>query len=84
MSYLNGILLQLLSLHNPKDLKIVFLTSEKNNYKWEYLKLTPHIYSDDKSIRYYATNEDEAKLHENLNEIKRMEKFDIETIFDIK
>ena len=60
--YLNGIMLQLLSLHNPKDLKIIFLTSEKNNYKWEYLKLVPHIYSDDKSIRYYATNEDEAKV----------------------
>lgn len=32
----------------------------------------------------FLTNEDEAKLHENLNEIKRMEKFDIEAIFDIK
>jgi len=27
--YLNGIMLQLLCLHNPKDLKIVFLTSKK-------------------------------------------------------
>ncbi|MGM9877630.1 MAG: type VII secretion protein EssC [Bacilli bacterium] len=60
--YLNGIILQLLSLHNPKDLKIVFLTDEENDYNWNYLKLTPHIYSDDKSMRYYATNEDEAKL----------------------
>ena len=60
--YLNGIILQLLSLHNPKDLKIVLLTSEKNKHQWEYLKLTPHIYSDDKSIRYFATNEEEAKL----------------------
>lgn len=32
----------------------------------------------------FLTNEDEAKLHEDLNEIKRMEKFDIETIFDIR
>ena len=59
--YLNGILTQLLSLHNPKNLKIVLLTSEKNSHKWNYLKLTPHIYADDKSMRYYATTEDEAK-----------------------
>lgn len=59
--FLNGIMLQLLALHNPKDLKIVLLTSEKNKHKWEYMKLTPHIYSDDKTIRYYATNEEEAK-----------------------
>ena len=59
--YLNGIMLQLLALHNPKDLKIVFLTNEKNKHKWEYLKLIPHIYSNDKSMRYFATNEDEAK-----------------------
>lgn len=59
--YLNGILLQLLCLHNPKDLKIVFLTTEKNSYKWEYLKLMPHLLSEDRTIRYFATNEEEAK-----------------------
>ncbi len=59
--YLNGIILQLLCLHNPKDLKVIFLTNDKNVQKWEYLKLVPHIYSDDKSIRYFAQNEDEAK-----------------------
>jgi len=66
--YLNGIMLQLLCLHNPKDLKIVFLTSKKNSLKWDYLKLVPHIYSDDKSMRYYAENEEEAK--KILNEIE--------------
>ena len=59
--YFNGILLQLLCLHNPKDLKIIFLTSKKNSYKWNYLKLVPHIYSIDKQTRYFADNEDEAK-----------------------
>ena len=58
--YINGILLQLLSMHNPNDLKIVVLTSEQNKYKWQYIKLIPHIYSEDKSLRFFATNEDEA------------------------
>ena len=30
--YLNGIILQILALHNPRDLKIVFLTNEKNKH----------------------------------------------------
>ena len=59
--FINGILLQLLTMHNPKDLKIIFLTSEKNAYKWEYLKLMPHLQSDDKKVRYFATNEEECK-----------------------
>lgn len=60
-SFINGIILQLITLHNPKDLKIIFLTSKKNAYKWEYMKLIPHIYSDDKSVRYFADDEDETK-----------------------
>lgn len=59
--YIKGIILQLLTLHNPKDLKIVILTSSKNAYKYEYLKLAPHLYSDDKTMRYFAEDEEEAK-----------------------
>ncbi|MBQ6285218.1 MAG: type VII secretion protein EssC [Bacilli bacterium] len=77
--YIKGIMLQLLTLHNPKDLKIVILTSSKNVYKYEYLKLAPHLYSDDKSTRYFAENEEEAKrvindidvtYNDRLDEIK--------------
>ncbi len=59
--YIKGIILQLISLHNPKDLKIVLLTTKKNSYRYEYLKLAPHLYSDDKNTRYYAENEEEAR-----------------------
>ncbi len=65
--YIKGIILQLLSLHNPKDLKIVMITTKKNSYKYEYLKLVPHIYSDDKNTRFYAENEEEAR--KIINEI---------------
>ena len=60
-NYLNDLILQLLFLHNPEELKVVLLTNEKNAEKWSYLKLVPHIYSDDKSIRFFAQNEDETK-----------------------
>ena len=58
--YVNGIILQLLSAQSPKDLKIILLTTEKNEYKWDYFKLVPHVCSNDKTIRYFATNEEEA------------------------
>ncbi len=76
--YINGIISQILCLHNPKDLKIVFLTNEKNAQKWDYIKLIPHIYSDDKTNRYFATNEDEAKtVLKNIDEIYNNRKDEI-------
>ena len=76
--YINGLITQILYLHNPKDLKIVFLTNEKNAQKWDYIKLLPHTYSDDKINRYFATNEDEAKIVlKNLDEIYNNRKEDI-------
>jgi S-DNA-T family DNA segregation ATPase FtsK/SpoIIIE len=58
---MNNVLLQLLSLHSPLELKIVVLTDEFNSYKWDYLRYTNHNWSDDKQVRYFATNQDEAK-----------------------
>ena len=65
--YIKGVMLQLLSLHNPKDLKIILLTTKKSSYKYDYLKLAPHLYSDDKDTRYYAEDEEEAR--KILNEL---------------
>ena len=76
--YIKGIILQLLVLHNPKDLKIVLLTSKKNAYKYDYLKLAPHLYSDDKNTRYFAEDEDEAR--KIINEIDKLYSDRIEEI----
>ena len=69
--YINGILLQILSAQSPKDLRIILLTNKKNEHRWQFMKLIPHILSDDKQIRYFATTEEEA------NEILK----DLETIY---
>ena len=66
--FINGLLLQLFGYHSPKDLKIILLTTKANEHKWQYIKLIPHILSDDKQTRYFATNEEEA--NEILNEIE--------------
>lgn len=59
--FLDGLLLQILTYHSYEDLKIVVLTNEQNKDNWEYLKISPHNWNDNKTFRYFATNLDEAK-----------------------
>ena len=59
--FIDGLILQMMTFHSYDDLKIVLLTNEMNESNWSYLRILPHCFSNDKSIRYYATNLDEAK-----------------------
>ncbi len=61
LEFVNSLMIQLLVLHSPLDLKIVVFTDSSNSYKWNYLKYTKHNISDDNQIRFYATNQNEAK-----------------------
>ena len=59
--FIEGLVLQMLTFHSYEDLKIVILTDEQNESNWDYLKISPHNWSNDKSVRYFASNLDEAK-----------------------
>ncbi len=59
--YMRRLLIQILAFHSYEDLKIVILTDEERESEWSYLRSTPHIFSDDKQIRFFATNTDEYK-----------------------
>lgn len=59
--FIEGLILQMIAYHSYEDLKIVLLTNEKNASKWEYLKICPHCWSNDRTTRYFATSIDEAK-----------------------
>ena len=59
--FIEGLILQMLTYHSYEDLKIILLTNKKNESKWDYLKVLPHCWSNDKTIRFFATNIDEAK-----------------------
>ncbi len=58
---IEGLMLQVLAYHSYEDLKIIVLTNEQNEENWNYIKTAPHNWSNDHSIRYFATNLDEAK-----------------------
>ena len=59
--YVDSIIMQLITLHSPIDLKLCFITNEDNYNKWEYATMIPHCWNATKDTRLFATNIDEAK-----------------------
>ncbi len=59
--FIEGLILQMIAFHSYEDLKIVLFTNRKNSALWDYLKILPHCWNNDKSIRFFATNIDEMK-----------------------
>lgn len=66
--YMNGILTQIFALHSATELKLVVLTNKQNEKRWEFAKFLPHSWSDDKSVRFFATTQDELKEISNYLE----------------
>ena len=59
-SYMNAILLQLLTFHDYANLKLVILTSDTSSNLMK-LKNLNHCWDNEKSIRFFATNLQEAE-----------------------
>ena len=55
--FLDCFFLQILTFHSYTDLKIIVFTKEPN--AWEYFKIAPHCWDDQKSTRYFATSVEE-------------------------
>ncbi|MDR2109580.1 MAG: FHA domain-containing protein, partial [Coriobacteriales bacterium] len=58
--FIRGLLVQLLALHAPGEVKLVVLCKEDERREWEFLFRLPHIFDDSYSMRYLACNLDEA------------------------
>jgi len=61
-SFIDGLILQLVTYHSALDLKIVLFTREENAGRWSYLKNLPHMWSNDHLIRFFSTSKDDAKV----------------------
>ena len=59
--FMDNVLLQLLAFHSFDDLKIIFFVSKNNLSTWEKYKEIPHAFSNNKQIRFFATDIDEIK-----------------------
>lgn len=55
--FMDCIFLQMLTFHSYTDLKIVVFTKEPE--KWNYLRIVPHCWDNQKTIRYFATTVEE-------------------------
>ncbi len=59
--YIKGLLLQLVTFHSYTDLKLVFLMNNNHTSLYEDVRFLPHCWSEDKQVRFYATNIEEMK-----------------------
>lgn len=59
--FILGLILQLVTFHSFVNLKLIFLLNDENKELFQFVKNLPHTWSNDKSIRFYATSLDEMK-----------------------
>lgn len=60
-NYIDILILQMITFHSYYDLKIVLLTESTKIDGWSYLKQIPHLFRNDKQMRFFATDFDEGK-----------------------
>lgn len=89
-TYTDTLILQMIALHSYHDLKIIIMTNEGRAKYWEYMKLMPHNFNRDKSLRFFSTNFDDSreissylqKVLKSRQETKVNTKEDIYKLFD--
>lgn len=65
-SFIQEILLQLITFHSYNELKLVFLLKNNSNKKWNYIKMFPHIWDNKKDFRFFADNPEEFREISNF------------------
>ncbi len=58
---LKSLVLQMIALHSYDELKLMLLVDENEIEEWNFIRAIPHFWSDDKSVRFFATDADETK-----------------------
>ncbi len=59
---MDNILLQFMTFYCYDELKIVVFTNSEKAKRWDYLKYSNYCFSNDKNVRFFATNLDEARI----------------------
>ena len=61
-TFMNNMLVQLLSFYSYEDLKFAIFTDHKNKDNWEYMKYLNHTFTNNKSFRFFASDEESTKI----------------------
>ncbi len=57
--FIKQLILQIITFHSYEDVKFVFLVDYKHEQDWEFAKMLPHTWSNDKQLRFFATDYEE-------------------------
>ena len=59
--FAQNLIMQLIALHSYADLKLVFLLKKENTIRWENMKTLPHVWDEQKQIRFWADEYEDMK-----------------------
>ena len=60
-TFVNNIILQLITFYSYEDLKIVVFTNKNRQKNWEYLKYLNHCFDNERKFRFFATDFESIK-----------------------
>ncbi len=60
-TFVNNVILQLISFYSYEDLKIVVFTDETNEMVWDYVKYLNHNFSNERDFRFFSSTEETSK-----------------------
>lgn len=62
ISFLNGLILQITSLHSWDEVKLIVIINDKMIKEQEFLRWLPHTWSDNQQMHYIVTCESDGKI----------------------
>lgn len=70
--FMQNAIMQLITFQSYEDLKLIFLVKEDRKKKWEHMKMLPHVWDNEKQIRFFADTYNDMKdlssyLEEEIN-----------------
>ncbi|MGL5649507.1 MAG: type VII secretion protein EssC [Clostridium sp.] len=60
--YIYNLLIQVVTYHHYEDVKIVFVYDEDEDENWSWIRWLPHIWSDNKKVRFIGRGKDSAHI----------------------
>ena len=58
---LKVMLLQLMALHSYDEVTVKMITDKSNEEEWNFIRWIPHLWNNEKTVRFFATSADEVK-----------------------
>ena len=60
--FIYNILVQLLTFYSYEDLKIVIITNENNEKKWDFMKYSLHSFNNEKTLRFFSATPETTQI----------------------